>query len=166
MERLEHLLERHQRDAQIGAVLRVRMVNGAEIRTAYGASLAQAALVRAGACVAMPAQISDTVGRHNDGDFVLLMESKTTESQVTDVAQRIIAEGLRPGRNLPRDLMLQLHVACVCCPLPKNDGERLLRHLDSLLDEIAKNPRKALRFLHYKSTTSSQSQPLDSSVVV
>ncbi len=161
MDRLEHLLERHQRDPQLGAVLRVRMVNGAEIRAAYGASLAQAALVRAGACVAMPAQVSDTVGRHNDGDFVLLIEGKTTEPQVTEVAQRIIAEGLRPGRNLPRDLMLQLNVACVCCPLPKDDGERLLRHLGNLLDEIAKNPRKALRFLYYKGSQS-PSQPPDS----
>lgn len=166
MDRLEHLLERHQRDPQVGAVLRIRLVNGPEIRTAYGASLAQAALVRAGACVAMPAQISDTVGRHSDGDFVLLIESKTTESQVTDVAQRIIAEGLRPGRNLPRDLMLQLHVACVSCPLPKDDGERLLRHLGDLLDEIAKTPRKALRFMHYKSAGPSQSQPLDGGEVI
>lgn len=166
MERLEHLLERHQRDPQVGAVLRVRLVNGAEIRTAYGASLAQAALVRAGACVAMPAQVSDTVGRHNDGDFVLLIESKTTESQVTDIAQRIIAEGLRPGRNLPRDLMLQLHVACVSCPLPKDDGERLLRHLGNLLEEIAKTPRKALRFMHYKSGSQPFSQPPDGDEVV
>ena len=168
MDRLEHLLERHQRDPQTGAVLRVRLVNGPEIRAAYGASLAQAALVRAGACVAIPVQVSDTVGRHNDGDFVLLIESRTTESQVTEVAQRIIAEGLRPGRNLPRDLVLQLHVACVCCPLPKDDGERLLRHLGNLLDDIAKNPRKALRFLYYKGGTQphSQSQPLDSSAVV
>ncbi|MES2910879.1 MAG: 7TM diverse intracellular signaling domain-containing protein [Pseudomonadota bacterium] len=168
MDRLEHLLERHQRDPQVGAVLRVRLVNGAELRTAYGASLAQAALVRAGACVAMPAQVSDTVGRHNDGDFILLMESKTTESQVTEVAQRIIAEGLRPGRNLPRDLMLHLHVACVCCPLPKDDGERLLRHLGNLLDEIAKTPRKALRFLYYKSASAgpSQSSPLDDAEVI
>ncbi|MES2401731.1 MAG: 7TM diverse intracellular signaling domain-containing protein [Pseudomonadota bacterium] len=166
MDRLEHLLERHQRDPQVGAVLRVRMVNGPEIRTAYGASLAQAALVRAGACVATPVQISDTVGRHNDGDFVLLIESRTSESQVTDMAQRIIAEGLRPGRNLPRDLTLQLHVACVCCPLPKEDGERLLRHLGNLLDDIARNPRKALRFLHYKGASQSQSQPLESTEAV
>lgn len=165
MDRLEHLLERHQRDSQVGAVLRVRLVNGADIRTSYGASLAQAALVRAGACVAMPAQVSDTVGRHNDGDFVLLMEGRTSESQVTDVAQRIIAEGLRPGRNLPGDLMLQLHVACVSCPLPKKDGERLLRHLGGLLDEIARHdPRRALRFLHYKSGT--QSYPLEAAEVI
>ncbi|MES2509538.1 MAG: 7TM diverse intracellular signaling domain-containing protein [Pseudomonadota bacterium] len=164
MDRLEHLLERHQRDPLVGAVLRVRMVNGTEIRAGYGAALAQAALVRAGACVAAPAQVSDTVGRHNDGDFVLLMESRTSEAQVIDVAQRIIAEGLRPGRNLPADLTLQLHVACVTCPLPKKDGERLLRHLDNLLDEIAQTPRKALRFLRYKSST--QSHPPDSEVVI
>lgn len=165
MDRLEHLLERHQRDPQIGAVLRVRMVNGPDIRTTYGAGLAQAALVRAGTCVAAPAQVSDTVGRHNDGDFVLLMEGRTSEPQVTEVAQRIIAEGLRPGRNLPGDLMLQLHVACVSCPLPKKDGERLLRHLGGLLDEIAQNdPRKALRFLHYKGST--QSHPLETAEVI
>ncbi|MES2415010.1 MAG: 7TM diverse intracellular signaling domain-containing protein [Pseudomonadota bacterium] len=159
MERLEHLLQRHQRDPQAGAILRVRLVNGAEIRAGYGAALAQAALVRAGACVSAPAQVSDTVGRHNDGDFVLLLEGRATESQVTDVAQRIIAEGLRPGRNLPRDLVLQLHVACADPPLPKIDGETLLQHMGALLDTIALDPRRTLRFLRYK--TPGQSQTLE-----
>ncbi|MDO9359343.1 MAG: 7TM diverse intracellular signaling domain-containing protein [Polaromonas sp.] len=150
MERLEHLLQRHQRDPQVGAVIRVRLVNGLQLRTAYGPVMAQAALVRAGACVALPAQVSDTVGRHSDGDFVLLMEGKAGETEVNDVAQHIIAEGLRPDRKLPPDLVLQLHVACADCTMlgdTRDGGEALLQRLGGLLDHIAANPPKTLRFL-------------------
>ncbi|MEO6016751.1 MAG: 7TM diverse intracellular signaling domain-containing protein [Polaromonas sp.] len=147
MERLDHLLQRQQRDPQAGAVLKVRLVNVAEIRATYGQAIAQAALVRAGACVAAPAQVSDTVGRHADGDFVLLLEGKVSLTQVTEAAQRIIAEGLRPGRKLPADLKMVLHVACADSPLPAGDGEQLLQHLSTVLDKIARHPRRALRFL-------------------
>lgn len=149
-ERLEHLLQRHQRDPQQGAVIRVRLVNGPQLRAAYGPAMAQAALVRAGACVALPAQVSDTVGRQEDGDFVLLMEGRASEMEVNEVAQHIIAAGLRPGRKLPADMLLQLHVACADCTRlgPADDGgATLLQRLGELLDEIADNPRKPLRFL-------------------
>ena len=150
MERLEHMLQRHQRDPQAGAVLKVRLVNVAEIRATYGQPVAHAVLVRAGACVAAPAQVSDTVGHHGDGDFVLLLEGKVSLTQVTEVAQRIIAEGLRPGRKLPPDIKMVLHVACADAPLPEGDGEQLLLHLSGVLDKIAKHPLKALRFLRSK----------------
>lgn len=155
MERLEHLLQRHQRDPNIGAVLRVRLVNDAQIRAAHGQQMVQAALVRAGACVAIPALESDTVGRLADGDFVLLLEGRTNNSLVNDVGQRIIAEGLKLNRKLPPDVVLQLHVACADSPLPKEDGENLLQHLGHLLDEIATHPPKTLRFLNHRSSSQS-----------
>jgi GGDEF domain-containing protein len=164
MERLEHLLQRHQRDPNIGAVLRVRLVNGSQIRAAHGQQMVHAALVRAGVCVAMPALESDTVGRLADGDFVLLLEGQANNSRVNDVGQRIIAEGLKLNRTLPPDVALQLHVACATSPLPKEDGENLLQHLGRLLDEIATHPPKALRFLRHRNNSQSITGALITSV--
>jgi GGDEF domain-containing protein len=151
MDRLERLLLRHQRDPLAGAVLQVRVINMPEIRANHGTAMAQALPVHAGACVVQAAELNDTVGRHGDGDFILLMDGKYSARQITGVAQRIIAAGLRPGRNLPPDLVLHLHVACADGPLPLEDASSLLQRLGSLLDEMALTPGKAIRFLPHLS---------------
>ena len=147
LERLDHLLQRHKRDPQIGAVLRVRLANSAAIRTEGGLETVQAALVRAGACATVPALESDTVGRYLDGDFVVLLEGKSSASLVADAAQRIIAQGLRQSRRLPGGVVLQLHVACADASMLKDDAVTLLERVGGVLDEIANHPTKPLRFL-------------------
>ena len=147
LERLDHLLQRHKRDPQIGAVLRVRLANIAAIRAEGGLEAAQAAVVRAGACATVPALESDTVGRYLDGDFVVLLEGRSSASLVGDAAQRIIAEGLRQSRHLPGGVVLQLHVACADASMLKDDAVTLLERVGGVLDEIANQPTKPLRFL-------------------
>ncbi|MCJ0765163.1 sensor domain-containing diguanylate cyclase [Variovorax terrae] len=146
VERLEHLLQRHHRDPTIGAVLRVRVSNGPAIRQEHGLEGAQAALVKAGACVARCASEGDTVARHRDGDFVLILEGRVTRDQASEVGQSIIARGLAYSRRLPPGVTLALHVAYACAPLPGDNAEELLDRLDETLDEIAQHPARALRF--------------------
>ena len=148
MERLEHLLQRHRRDRALGAVLRVRIGNLQDIRQEYGVEVVQAAQVKAASIVARAASEGDTVARHRDGDFVLMLEGRMGRDQAAEAARNIIARGLAFSRNLPPKLALALHVACACAPLPEDaEAEVLLASLDFLLDDIQKNPGKALRFL-------------------
>jgi GGDEF domain-containing protein len=148
MERLEHLIERHRRDPSRGAVMRVRLANVAEIRREHGLEVAQAALVKAGTIVARTGAEGDTIARHRDGDFIVQLEGRMHRDEVAEAGRNIIARGLAYSQRLPRGLTLTLHVACACAPLPDGlSGQELLAALDSLLDDIQRNPGRAMRFL-------------------
>jgi GGDEF domain-containing protein len=148
MERLEHLVERSRRDRTLGAVLRVRLANGAEIRQEHGTEVWQAAQVKAGTIMARAAVEGDTVARHQDGDFVILLEGRLTREQVADTARSIVARGLAYSKNLPPTVTLSFHVACAHAPLPPEaEAQRLLDMLAAQLAEIQRNPARALRFL-------------------
>ncbi len=148
MERLEHLIERHRRDASRGAVMRVRLANIAEIRREHGLEVAQAALVKAGSIVARTGSEGDTIARHRDGDFIVQLEGRMHRDQVAEAGRNIIARGLAYSQRLPQGLTLTLHVACACAPLPEGlSANELLAALDSVLDDIQRNPGRAMRFL-------------------
>ena len=152
MSRLEKLLMQNKRDPLVGAVLRVRLMNADTIQGAYGPELAQAAVVRTGACAALPVLDSDTVGRYIDGDFVVLLGGKSDNETVAEAAQRIIAHGLRPSRYLPGGVVLQLRVACADASVLNDDAANLMARLGSVLDEVTNQPAKTLRFLRQKAT--------------
>ena len=147
MERLEHLVQRHNRDPQLGAVLRVRLANFKAIQAEGGIEATNTALIRTGACAMFPALESDTVGRYLDRDFVVLLEGKTSQSFVADTAQRIIAKGLTYSINAPGGAGLRLHVACADASMLKEEATTLLARLGSVLDEMANQPAKQLQFL-------------------
>lgn len=148
MERLDHLIERSRRDSTRGAVLRVRLANGADIRHEHGSEVWQAAQVKAGTIMARAAMEGDTVARHQDGDFIILLEGRLSRDQVADVARSIIARGLAYSKNLPPTVTLGFHIACAHAPLPHEaEATRLLEMLAAQLAEIQRHPSKALRFL-------------------
>jgi GGDEF domain-containing protein len=99
--RLEQLLRHQQRDPETGVVLRVRIGNIQEIRADWGLQVAQTALVHAGACITQVIREGDTVARHRDGDFVVILEGHLARTQVAEIGQRLIARGLAPSDILP-----------------------------------------------------------------
>ncbi len=150
LERLEHLLQRHERDPQMGAVLRVRLANREAIQSEGGVEALNAALIRAGACAVFPTLQSDTVGRYLDRDFVVLLEGKTSEAFVADISQRIVAKGLTYIFNSPGGAGLQLHVACADASMLKEEPLALLARLGALLDDMTNQPAKQIKFLREK----------------
>jgi diguanylate cyclase (GGDEF)-like protein len=145
--RLEHLLHHQQRDPEAGVVLRVRIGNIQEIRAEYGLQVAQAALVHAGACVTQVVREGDTVARHRDGDFVVILEGHFTRDQVAEIGQRLIARGLAPSDILPPGTVLQLKVAVAGHPFQAQGVALLLQTLEAAVSELAARPGKALRFV-------------------
>lgn len=145
--RLEHLLHHQQRDPEAGVVLRVRIGNIQEIRAEYGLQVAQTALVHAGACVTQVVREGDTVARHRDGDFVVILEGHFTRDQVAEIGQRLIARGLAPSDILPPGTVLQLKVAVAATPFQAQGVAPLLQTLEAAVSELAARPGKALRFL-------------------
>ncbi len=148
LQRLDSLLLRQQRDPGAGAVVRVRLGNAIEIRQEYGMETAQSAVVQAGACITSVAQEGDTVARHRDGDFVLVLQGHLTRGQLTDIGQRLIARGLSESPALPPSTVLQLKVAVAEAPFQAADATLLLQSLGDLLGELAARSGTAMRFVN------------------
>ena len=148
LQRLDSLLLRQQRDPGAGAVVRVRLGNAIELRQEYGMETAQSAVVQAGACITSVAQEGDTVARHRDGDFVLVLQGHLTRGQLTDIGQRLIARGLSESPALPPSTVLQLKVAVAEAPFQAADATLLLQSLGDLLGELAARSGTAMRFVN------------------
>ncbi|MDO8772436.1 MAG: 7TM diverse intracellular signaling domain-containing protein [Burkholderiaceae bacterium] len=147
LKRLQHLLQHQLRDPDTGVVLRVRIGNIQQIRDEYGLQVAQMALVHAGACINQVAREGDTVARHRDGDFVLILDGRVTRDQISEMGQRLIARGLAPSELLPPGAVLQLKVAIAAAPFRAQGVAPLLQALDAAVTEMAARPGKALRFI-------------------
>ena len=147
LRRLEQLLQRRQRDPTAGAVIRVRVANAVEIRQEYGMDAAQSAVVYAGACIASLVQEGDTVARHKDGDFVVVLSGRLTREQLTSMGQRLIVLGLAPNHELPPHTVLQLKLAVMEAPLRALSPVVVLQTLGSVLDELNGRSGTALRFV-------------------
>ncbi|MCZ8254818.1 MAG: diguanylate cyclase, partial [Polaromonas sp.] len=154
LQRLESLMLRQQRDPGAGAVMRVRLSNAIEIRQDYGMEAAQSAVVQAGACITSVAQEGDTVGRHRDGDFVLILQGHLTRDQLSGIGQRLIARGLSESPGLPPNTMLQLKVAVAEAPFQMVDATLLLQSLGAVLGELAGRSGTAMRFVNAVDTRS------------
>ncbi len=154
IDQLEHLLDRHRRDALAGAVLRVHVGNLDAIVDEYGREAAEAAMVRAAECVALEAREGDTVARDQAGDLALLLDGRITREQATVAARNIIARGLKFSGRLPPGVTLALHVAGACAPLPEGNGQALLGMLGQVLEDIACDPSgRALRIVRSPGAT-------------
>ncbi len=147
LERLEHLLHHQQRDPEAGVVLRVRIGNIHQIRDEYGLQVAQMALVHAGACITQVVREGDTVARHREGDFVLVLQGRVPRDQIAGIGQRLIARGLAPSDLLPPGTVLQLKIAIAATPFVAPGVGPLLQSLEGVVAELAARPGKALRFV-------------------
>ncbi|SFB68698.1 GGDEF domain-containing protein, diguanylate cyclase (c-di-GMP synthetase) or its enzymatically inactive variants [Polaromonas sp. OV174] len=149
LQRLAQLLQRQQYDPAVGAVLLIRISNAASIRQEYGMEGAQNAEVHAGDCITGVAQEGDTVARHRDGDFVLLLQGRVTHEQLSTIGQRLIAHGLADIPGLPFKTALQFKLAVAEAPFQVADATHLLLLLEAVLDELAARPGTALRFVRW-----------------
>lgn len=147
LQRLAHLLEHRPRDSGAGVVIRVRIGNIHDIRAEYGLQVAQMALVHAGACINQVVREGDTVARHRDGDFVLILQGRMERDDISTIGQRLIARGLAPSGVLPPGAVLQLKVGIAAAPYQMQDVEALLLALEGVVTELAARPGKALRFV-------------------
>ncbi|MDP2819724.1 MAG: 7TM diverse intracellular signaling domain-containing protein [Polaromonas sp.] len=147
LQRLAHLLEHQQRDPGAGVVIRVRIGNIHDIRAEYGLQVAQMALVHAGACISQVVREGDTVARHRDGDFVLILQGRMERDDISSIGQRLIARGLAPSDVLPPGAVLQLKLGIAAAPFQAQDVAALLQALEAVVTELAARPGKALRFV-------------------
>ena len=158
---LESVLRRARKDPLAGAVLRVHVANLADIRAEFGREAGEAALVRAGECVAKEAREGDLVAREQGDDIVLVLAGYPTQGQAAIAGRNIIARGLKYSGRLPPGVTLKLRIAGFAPPLPE-DGEPagLLQTLARLLLDIENDPNgRALRFVGSPDSSPWRSSP-------
>lgn len=146
--RLEQLVNRQRRDPDVGAVVRVHVSNAAEIRQEYGVEAAQNAVVHAGACINSLLKEGDSLARHRDGDFMILLGGYVNREELADLGQRLIARGLYGSSRLPPNTVLQLKLSIARAPFPVTDVEVLLQDLGAALTELTTRHGRALRFIN------------------
>ena len=143
---LEAKLDQQLRTFRPGAVLRIRLANAQSITEAHGAEGIELALVYAGACIASCASQFDTAARHRDGSFVLLLSGRISQPQTAEIAQRIVAHGLRRTPAFSLDLPLVFQVAAVTSPFITTDAQQLLKQLDRVLRRRGTDPSTFIAF--------------------
>lgn len=148
LERLAHLIQRQRRHPKLGGIMRVRVVNLDEIRKSRGPKVAEAAILHAGDCVSQLARRGgDTLGRLDNGDFLLLMEGDTTPPTVQAAAQFLVARGMAETENLPPGVTLRLNVVCLAGRYPGLESAALAEVMLQALDELMLRHEKALHLL-------------------
>ncbi|RZJ01313.1 MAG: diguanylate cyclase, partial [Haliea sp.] len=147
LQRLQQLIRRQRRDPSTGAVIRVRLSNAVEIRQEYGMEAAQNAVVHAGACINSLLKEGDSIARHRDGDFLILLGGRASRDDLAEFGQRLIARGLHTSSRMPSHTVLQLKLAIAHAPLSLVGGEQLLQSLGAALNDLCARPGKALRFV-------------------
>jgi len=159
--RLAALLRRSRRDPLAGAVLRVQVANFHDITAECGREAGEAALMRAGECVAKEAREGDLVAREQGNDIVLVLDGHPTQDQAAIAARNIIARGLKYSGRLPPGITLKLRVAGCAPPLPPaSDPAGLMQTLARLLLDIANDPQgRALRFVSATESSPWRSSP-------
>ena len=147
LRRIDKLLERQKLHSGEGAVIRIQVSNLQAIRKEHGLETAETAVVQAGALLTGMAREGDTVARHRDGDFVLILHGRLSRSWLAELGQRLIARGLAECPSLPAGTVLYLKLAVAEAPLPETDSALLLKSLDEVLGELARRSGTGLKFV-------------------
>lgn len=152
MRRIGRLLERQKRDRDEGAVIRVRIGNLPAIRREHGLDVAETAVVQASALLTGMGREGDTVARHREGDFVLMLQGHLTRAGLVELGQRLIARGLAECPSLPPGTVLHLRLAVADSPAPELDAEMLLQRLGKVLLDSGKRSGTGLWFVARSAT--------------
>ena len=125
----------------------VEVANLAEIRQAYGDTMAEQCLLRAVVKLYRVVRDGDPAGRIDTGRFGLILEGVRARDELQAKLVQLVASGLAPARGANFSVPLQFHIAGVLL------GERLrahtlvLRDLERLLASMSPRTRRPIRFL-------------------
>lgn len=129
------------------AVLLVDLGNLRRIREFHGDAATERCLLRLVMLLNRVVRPSDPVGRIDTGRFAVLVEGSRSRGEVKAAMVRLVASGLSPGRGGEAAIPMQLRVACAMLPEKVNAPAALLRELGALVERIAPQSRRPVRFL-------------------
>jgi two-component system, sensor histidine kinase LadS len=120
----------------------------------HGQNMANNALVLGSTRLQEVGRDVDCLCRLDDNQFVMLVEGQCTAGQISKIAARIAAIGLKPSEALPVGSSLKFHITCALLPTEESDqqGDDANAQLGWLLaqaEHLEKDQRKTIRTIGF-----------------
>ncbi|MEZ5706622.1 MAG: GGDEF domain-containing protein [Burkholderiaceae bacterium] len=155
--RLRDAMRRAKRNGHLCGLLLVEVSNHAEIVALEGREGGDRALVVAASKLSRVVRDVDTVCRVSNTRFAVLVEGPVRPDQIKLLAQHFVAKGLERTSILPNDTGLRFRMVTAMLPMPSTtQGEaesedwnehQILKQLDTALDQLAVDTRRAVQHL-------------------
>lgn len=149
LQRMDTALARSRGQKHGCAAMAVRIANFAAIRSEYGASTGERALVVAASHLRRAIADIDLAARVGEQEFALLLEGPTTAEVAMDRAQKMVASGLRHSDALPPNVVLKFNIAVAMMPERDLDAQASLRWLQDSVNAMRPDTRKLIRPLNF-----------------
>ncbi|WP_374664967.1 7TM diverse intracellular signaling domain-containing protein [Ramlibacter sp.] len=151
-DRLDNAVRRARAHGDNVALLLVELANLPALRQSLGATAAERALLRSAIKLRGIVNDVDTVARHGDGRFALLLEGHGRRDSVLALAQRIVASGLRQPAPPASEPPFRFHIAACVLREQTDSGAGVAVRLGELLDAMSQRSRRTIRFLEADAT--------------
>ncbi len=146
-DRLRQLVARHQRDGESATVLSIDLANYPRIKEQHGPVAAEQSLLRSVIKLRRMLRESDTLSRIGEARFGLILERTGSRVSVLDRAARVVAAGKMPVKGQKPEVVLQFHVAAALLDEVAMEAPELTGALATLLESMAPNTRRPIRFV-------------------
>lgn len=146
-DRLRQLVARHRRDGESATVLFVDLANYPRIKEQHGPVAAEQSLLRSVIKLRRMLREIDTLSRIGEARFGLILERTGSRISVLDRAARVVAAGKMPVKGQKPEVVLQFHVAAALLDEVAMEAPELTGALATLLESMAPNTRRPIRFV-------------------
>ncbi len=151
-DRLRQLVARHQRHGESATVLFVDLANYPRIKEQHGPVAAEQSLLRSVIKLRRMLREVDTLSRIGEARFGLILERPGSRGSVLDRAARVVAAGKMPVKGQKPEIVLQFHIAAALLEEVGMEAPELTAALATLLESMAPNTRRPIRFVGPPST--------------
>lgn len=133
--RLEHGLQRAQRDRRHLAILFLDLQRFKQINDSLGHQVGDQVLIRVANSLSMHIRVSDTVSRMGGDEFVIIMEDLADPQDAATGAQKLLETFTRPLSVAEHPIYVAACIGIAIYPRDGDDGDSLLRHADMALNQ-------------------------------
>jgi len=132
-DRLEHSLQRAEREKTQVAVLFIDLDNFKNINDSLGHPTGDLLLQEVGKRIKSLVRVDDTVARLGGDEFIVLMEEISDAQDSTLLAKKVVSAFNQPFSAKGRELYLTLSIGISIYPSDGKDSETLIRNADSAM---------------------------------
>jgi len=150
---IDRVLINHKYDHEKFALMYVDLDNFKYVNDTFGHHLGDLLLARIGKRMRKSLRQGDYVARLGGDEFVIIMSDFTSDSQISEVANKLLNAMQAPFTVEGREVFVSASIGISICPTNGKDSETLKRHADAAM-YLAKNLGKN-NFQFYKEELSS-----------
>lgn len=153
-DRLPPMLLRARRQKSAFGVLMLRWLDQSPSHDAASDQKRGAALSRIGEILRGAARDVDTVVRHGENDFMMLIEGPVNRTTLSEVSTKILADCIRASEKLGEANAFNLHVALWHdTPTAQTTAQEVVERLKSRLHQMSSGTKRYVQFVDSPSDT-------------